>query len=179
MKNGGSVSYLTWDQASESKKNEFERLEKHILSKSFTPNIDFDNMKSLGNLSAKAIRKVMLLAVIKAERHKESHDGYMNRHVSIMKAIMGNVLDYAHKAEYDALEVTHEFQEPFGDDVSETLADISKQFNDGAMSRETYLELSYLVKDAKAELERIKQEEAERMEQQKELNRMDAFGEAD
>ena len=47
------------------------------------------------------------------------------------------------------------------------------------MSRETYLELSYLVKDAKAELERIKQEEAERMEQQKELNRMDAFGEAD
>lgn len=179
LKNGGSISYLTWDQASESKKNEFERLEKHILSKSFTPNIDFDNMKSLGNLSAKAIRKVMLLAVIKAEKHKESHDGYMNRHFSIMKAIMGNVLDYAHKAEYDALECNHEFQEPFGDDVSEVLADISKQFNDGAMSRETYLELSYLVKDAKAELERIKQEEVERMEQQKELNRMDAFGEAD
>ena len=39
--------------------NEYERLDKHILSKSFTPNIDFDNMKSLGNLSAKAIRKVM------------------------------------------------------------------------------------------------------------------------
>ena len=179
LKNGGQVSYLTWDQASESKKNEFERLEKHILSKSFTPNIDFDNMKSLGNLSAKAIRKVMLLAVIKAERHKEKHDEYMNRHVSIMKAIMGNVLDYVNKAKYDALEIRHEFQEPFGDDVSELLADASKQFNDGALSRESYVELSYLVKNAKMELDRIKQEEAERIEQQKELNRMDAFGEAE
>lgn len=183
LKNGGDVRYLTWDQASESKRNQFERLDKHILSKSFTPNIDFDNMKSLGNLSAKAIRKIMLLAVIKAERHKEKHDGYMNRHASIIKAIMGNVLDYRNKAQYDALVLRHEFQEPFGDDVSEMLADLSKQYNDGALSRETYLEMSYLVKDVKAEMDRIKQEEAERMaqqlEQQRELNKMDAFGEAE
>ena len=149
------------------------------FSKSFTPNIDFDNMKSLGNLSAKAIRKVMLLAVIKAERHKEKHDDYMNRHVNIMKAIMGNVLDYRHKSEHDALLVTHEFQEPFGDDMSELLADLSKQYNDGALSRETYVELSYLVKDAKAEIQRLKQEEAERLAQQMELNKMDVIGGAE
>lgn len=179
LKNGGKVEYLTWDQASESKKNQFDRLDNHILSKSFTPNIDFDNMKTLGNLSAKAIRKVMLLAVIKAERHKEKHDEYMNRHASIMKAIMGNVLDYVHKSQYEALELGHEFQEPFGDDVSETLADLSKQFNDGALSRESYVEMSYLVKDAKAELERIKQEELEAMAKQAQLNKMDVFGEAE
>lgn len=175
LKNGGNVSYLTWNEASESKRNQFERLDKHILSKSFTPNIDFDNMKSLGNLSAKAIRKVMLLAVIKAEKHKENHDKYMNMHASIMCAIMGNVLDYIHKAEHDALRLGHEFQEPFGDDVSDMLADISKQYNDGAMSRETYVELSYLIKDVKTELERIKKEQAENMEQQMALRRMDAF----
>ncbi len=175
LKNGGNVSYLTWNEASESKRNQFERLDKHILSKSFTPNIDFDNMKSLGNLSAKAIRKIMLLAVIKAEKHKESHDGYMNRHASLMKAIMANVLDYAHKAEHDALVLEHEFQEPFGDDVSETLADISKQFNDGAMSRETYVELSYLIKDAQVEIQRIKAEQQENLEQQMALQRMDVF----
>lgn len=175
LKNGGNVSYLTWNEASESKRNQFERLDKHILSKSFTPNIDFDNMKSLGNLSAKAIRKVMLLAVIKAEKHKESHDGYMNRHASLMKAIMGNVLDYAHRAEHEALLLGHEFQEPFGDDVSETLADISKQYNDGAMSRETYVELSYLIKDARAEIDRIKAEQQENLEQQMALQRMDVF----
>lgn len=154
-------------------------MDKHILSKSFTPNIDFDNMKSLGNLSAKAIRKVMLLAVIKAERHKEKHDDYMKRHFNLMRSILGNVLDYRHKSEYEALEAEHKFQEPFGDDVSEMLADLSKQYNDGALSRETYVELSYLVKDAKQEIERLKQEEAERMEQQMELNKMDVFGGAE
>lgn len=179
LKGGGKVEYLTWNEASESKRNQFERLERHILSKSFTPNIDFDNMKSLGNLSAKAIRKLMLLAVIKAERHKEKHDDYMNRHVSIMKAIMGNVLDYVHKSQYDALEIKHEFQEPFGDDMSEMLADLSRQYNDGALSRETYVELSYIVKDAKREMERLKQEEAERMAQQIEMNKMDVFGGAE
>ena len=85
----------------------------------------------------------------------------------------------AHKAEYDALLLRHEFQEPFGEDVSELLADLSKQYNDGALSRETYVELSYLVKDAKQEIERLKQEEAERMEQQMELNKMDVFGGAE
>lgn len=136
-------------------------------------------MKSLGNLSAKAIRKIMLLAVIKAEKRKETHDGYMNRHVSIMKAILGNVLDYKNKAQYDALQIGHEFQEPFGEDVSETLADVLKQYGAGALSLQSTLELSYLVKNAQKEIEQIKAEQAEAMEQQKELNRMDVFGEGE
>ena len=175
LKNGGELKYLTWDQASQSKTNEYERLDKHILSKSFTPNIDFDNMKSLGNLSAKAIRKIMLLAVMKADKRKETHDGYMNRHVNLMLAILGNVLDYTHQTEYKALGISHEFQDPFGDDVSDMLADLSKQYNDGALSRETYLEMSYLVKNVKLEMERIKQEQDEAMERQQEMNRLDAF----
>ena len=183
LKNGGKVEYLTWDQASQSKANEYERLDKHILSKSFTPNIDFDNMKNLGNLSAKAIRKVMLLAVIKAEKRKETHDGYMNRHASLMMAIMGNVLDYANKAQYDALQLGHEFQEPFGDDVSETLNDVLRQYGAGGLSTQTMLELSYLVKDAQKEMELIKQEQLEKMEKeierQKELNKIDVFGQGE
>ena len=183
LKNGGEVKYLTWDQASQSKSNEYDRLDKHILSKSFTPNIDFDNMKTLGNLSAKAIRKVMLLAVIKAEKRKETHDGYMNRHASLMLAILGNVLDYSHKSLYDALQIGHEFQEPFGDDVSDTLNDILKQFGAGGMSTQTMLELSYLIKDAKKEMELIKQEQLEKMDQQlkqqQELNKLDIFGQGE
>ena len=96
-----------------------------------------------------------------------------------MKAILGNVLDYRHKAEYEALELGHDFQEPFGDDVSETLADLSRQYNDGALSLESYVEKSYLVRDSKAEMERIKTEQAEKLAQQMALNKMDVFGEAE
>mgnify|MGYP003213619389 CR=1 FL=1 len=144
LKDGGKIEYLTWDQASQSKANEYERLDKHILSKSFTPNIDFDNMKNLGNLSAKAIRKVMLLAVIKAEKRKET-----------------------------------EFQEPFGDDVSEMLADVLKQYGAGALSLQSTLELSYLVKNAQKEYEQINKEQAEALERQMALNRTDVFGEGE
>lgn len=179
LKNGGQISYLTWDQASQNKQNEYERLDKHILSKSFTPNIDFDNMKNLGNLSAKAIRKIMFLAVIKAEKRKETHDDYMNRHASIMLAIMGNVLDYQNKAKYEALKLGHEFQEPFGDDVSEMLADVLKQYGAGALSLQTSLELSYLVKNAQVEYKRIKAEQEEAMEKQIALSRTDVFGEGE
>ncbi len=179
LKNGGKVEYLTWDQASKSKENEYARLEKHILSKSFTPDINFDNMKTLGNMSAKAIAKVFMLATIKAERHKEKHDEYMNRHGHLMCAIQGNVLDYKHKAQHDALKLGHEFQQPFGEDVSDTLNDALKQHGQGALSTETVVEISYLVKNAQKELERLKKETQERMEQQKELNRQDAFGPTD
>lgn len=179
LKNGGQLNYLTWDQSSKSKENEYARLEKHILSKSFTPDINFDNMKALGNMSAKAIMKIFLLAVIKADKHKERHDGYMNRHGHLMCAILGNVLDYKNKAQYDALVLGHEFQQPFGEDVSDILSDALKQHGEGALSTETLVEISYLVKNAPQELERLKKETQERMEQQKELNRQDAFGPTD
>lgn len=179
LKNGGEIKYLTWDQASESKKNEYERLDKHILSKSFTPDIDFDNMKGLSNVSAKALKQMMTLATIKAEKRKESHDGYMNRHANLMRAIMGNVLDYTNKSKYDALILGHEFQEPFGEDASETLSDLLKQFGAGALSLQTMLENSYLIKNAQIEMERIKQDQAEALEKQRELNKMDVFGTAE
>jgi SPP1 family phage portal protein len=178
LKNGGEIKYLTWDDASESKKNEYDRLDKHILNKSFTPDVDFNNMKGLSNVSAKALKQMMMLAVIKAEKRKETHDGYMNRAGNLLRTIMGNVLDYPNKAKYDALKLGHEFQEPFGEDVSDALNDILKQFGAGALSLQTTLEMSYIVKNSRVELARIKAEQAEALEKQKELNKMDVFGNA-
>ena len=108
-----------------------------------------------------------------------SHDDYMNRHASIMLAIMGNVLDYRNKSKYEALKLTHEFQEPFGEDVSETLADVLKQYGAGALSLQSTLELSYLVKNAQKEYEQISKEQAEALERQMALNRTDVFGEGE
>ena len=120
-----------------------------------------------------------MLAVIKAEKRKETHDGYMNRAGNLLRTIMGNVLDYPNKAKYDALKLGHEFQEPFGEDVSGALNDILKQFGAGALSLQTTLEMSYIVKNARVELARIKAEQAEALEKQKELNKMDVFGNAE
>ena len=55
------------------------------------------------------------------------------------------------------------------------MADLSKQFNDGALSKETYVEMSYLVKNSGLEMERIKAEQEEAIKQQQEANRLDVF----
>lgn len=177
LKDKGEMRYLTWDQASESKKLELERLEKHILSKSFTPDIDFDNMKGLSNISARALRQMLVLASIKAERHKEKHDDYLKRLGNLTRTILGNVMDYAHKAEYERLIVRHEYQEPFGEDTSERLTDLIKAFNAGGMSLQTFVESNPYIKDSTTELERLKQDQEEAMKREKEMNRMDTFGE--
>jgi hypothetical protein len=178
-RDGGELKYLTWDQASQSKKDEYDRLDKHIMSKTFTPDIDLDTLKGLGNVSAKALNKIFLMAMIKADKRKESHDDYMNRVASLMCSILGNVLDYTHKAQYDALKIGHEFQQPFGDDVSDVLADVLKQYGAGALSLQSTVELSYLVKNSKMEMERIKQEQADALAKQQALNKTDVFGEGE
>lgn len=75
--------------ASQSKANEYERLDKYYSFKTFTPNIDFDNMKSLVILSAKAYQKSNAAAVIKAGETKGNPMIiYMNRTGNLLRAIL-------------------------------------------------------------------------------------------
>lgn len=152
------AKYLTWDSAPESKQKEIEWLQKHILTKTFTPNIDFDNMKGLSNVTGKALQQMMLLANIKANRHKEQHDELLDRTSSLILSIIGNVLDVALKGECDKANIAHEFQEPFGEDVAETISNLVKARDGEIISTEGAVELNPLVKDAKTEMKRIEEE---------------------
>lgn len=153
-----AARYLTWDSAPESKKQELEWLQDQILNKSFTPKITLDSLKSVSQLSAKALRTVMMLAEIKADRHKETHDELLTRTANLFKAVIGNVLDVSLRGECSRLTVSHEWQEPFGDDSAESLEQIIKAVDAGIMSAETAVEMNPLVKNAIAEQERLTQE---------------------
>lgn len=161
-----AMAYVTWDAMPESKKNELEMLQNHILSKSFTPNITLDTLKQISQLSAKALRTVMMLADIKASKHKESHDELLDRTASLIKAIIGNVLDVSLKSQCDELEVEHVWQEPFGDDVAEALQNIATAIDNEILSRETGIERNPLVSDVALEKKRLAEEQAERAKQQ-------------
>ncbi|NDV47850.1 phage portal protein [Paludibacter sp. 221] len=150
-----AAGLVTWDSEPVSKENEIRWLQNHILSKTFTPNIDFDNMKSLSNVSGKALKQMMVLADIKAQKRKETHDELLDRIGSLCKAIIGNVLDVSLKAECERLVIGHEFQEPFGDDITEAINNIVKLYSDGLMSRETAIELNPYITDPTQELNRI------------------------
>ncbi len=164
-----AAKYLTWDSAPESKKQELEWLQTNILQKSFTPNITTDSLKALSQLSAKALKTVMMLADIKASKRKESHDEMMDRTASLVTAIIGGVLDVSLKSECDKLVVGHEFQEPFGDDVTNDLNNIISAVDAGLMSTDTGVELNPLIKDPQREMERLAAEKEERMKQQQSI----------
>ena len=161
--------YLTWDSAPESKKNEVDWLKKHILTKTFTPEIDFDTMKSLSNVSGKALSQMMLLANIKAQKHKELHDELLDRTASLVKSIIGNVLNVSLKSECDNLVIEHEFQEPFGEDIADTINNIDKSISGGFMSTETGVEQNPLIKDHQAEMKKINDEKTQAAQLQQDI----------
>lgn len=176
-----AAHYLTWDSAPESKQKEIEWLQKHILTKTFTPNIDFDNMKGLSNISGKALKQMMLLADIKASRHKDTHDELMDRVANLYKAIIGNVLNVSLKDECDKLIISHEFQEPFGEDIAAAIDNITKAKDSGIMSTEGAVEQNPLIKDKDLEMKRIKEEEENAAQKQRDMfgtnqNQDDIFG---
>lgn len=157
-----AMQYVTWDAMPQSKRDELDMLQSHILSKSFTPNITLDTLKSISQLSAKALRTVMMLADIKASKHKETHDELLDRTASLITAIIGNVLDVSLKSQCDELQIAHVFQEPFGEDVAESLADITSAVDAGILSTETAIERNPLVADVALEKQRLADEQAEK-----------------
>lgn len=164
-----AAKYLTWDNAPQSKKDEIEWLQNQILQKTFTPNITTDTLKSVSQLSAKALRTVMMLADIKASKHKELHEELLDRTASLVSSIIGNVLDVSLKSQCDNLVIGHEFQEPFGDDISESLDNIIKSVDAGIFSTESAVEINPLVKDVNRERQRLKEEQEEKSRQQQAL----------
>lgn len=162
----GDVKYLTIDSAPELKKLELEYLEKQILSKSFTPNISFDQMKGLSTISGKALKQMMILAEIKAQKHKETHDELIDRFISLIKSAIANVLDIKLKSQVDNLVVDAQFQSPFGEDIQEVISNLVNSIDSGMMSEETGRELNPYINDSQAESKRIEEERKIRREQQ-------------
>jgi hypothetical protein len=171
----GQLNYLVPDTANELKKQEMDDNEKHIFRETFTPNIDFDTMQSLTNVSAKALKQMMILADIKAQMRKETHDEYLKRIANLIISIIGNVTDVSLKSECDKLKVGHEYQEPFGEDIAEAITNAVKEYNAGGMSKETLIELNPLVKDKAQEKQRIADEEAIREEKEMEAYKRTVF----
>lgn len=162
----GDVKYLTIESAPELKKLELEYLEKQILSKSFTPNISFEQMKSLSNVSGKALKQMMVLAEIKAQKHKETHDELIDRFISLIKSVIANVLDVKLKSQIDNLVIDAQFQSPFDENIQEVITNLVSSIDSGMMSEETGRELNPYINDSQAESKRIEEERKIRREQQ-------------
>jgi SPP1 family phage portal protein len=173
------VRYLTWDSASESKRLEVEDLDRLILNSSFTPDISYEQLRGLSNISGKALKLLMTLAVIKADKRKETHDEYASRIGSLVTAIIGNVLNVGLKSECEQIKLLHEFQEPFGEDIEAAIGSLIRTYNAGGLSLESFIEMNPIIKDPESEKKRIKTQHEQELKEEARRARMDVFGSAD
>lgn len=178
LKNGGEMHYLERTNNNEARQDEVDKLDSLILKMSFTPNISIEELKGLSNASGETLRQIFMLAYIKADKRKETHDGYLTRTSNLVLSLLDNVLDIPGGG-YSDLVVGHEFQDPFGADLQQVLNDLLRQFNAGGLSLETLVSKSYLVKNPEKEMELIKREHEKKQKEQRENMLLDVFQQAE
>lgn len=83
--------YLSWDNAPQSKQIEFDLLLKMIYTLSQTPDVSFDNMKSVGAVSGTALKTLFTDAHLKVQDHREVLDEHLARRISIIKAYLAQL----------------------------------------------------------------------------------------
>lgn len=170
LKGESGASYLTYDSLPEGKKYEMDFLDKHILRGSFTPNIDYENLKGLSNVSGKALKQLMTLAKIKADSNKEIYGAMLDRFANLIIAIIGNILDVSLKSECNKLIIAHEFQEPFDEDISTLLNDLINATQNNLLSLETAIGLNPYVKNETEEIKKINLDQSMKTERERAVN---------
>lgn len=169
---GGDAEYMAWSQAPESEKLEFELLKNLIFSTTQTPNISFEEMRSIGSsLSGFAIRLMFTDAHMKVENKIEIFGEMFQRRVNLLKHILGTIINSSLAAEVDTLSIEPVFTPYLPKNTKEEIETLSiARGNKELISRETSLENNPYVANINEEIKRMDAEaQAEAEKAQSEL----------
>ena len=158
----GDAEYLAWQQSIDSQKEEIANERQEIFSGASCPDLSFDNLIGIGDLSGVAREFMTIDAKIKATEQMEIFGPVVQRCVSIIQSGMVNIshIKNAERIKNNYFEVS--FGSILPKNLTETLQNLSiagggKPFN----SQETVTAQSPYTKDVKKEVSTMKQEEKE------------------
>jgi len=145
-----SIEYLTWNQAPESIKLEWETLRSIVYNSTRTINLSIDNLKGLfGSApSSYAIKLLFTPAHMQAAENEEVFGEYIQRRINLIGSFTG--------VESGAVQPKFTYYLPKND--TEELTNIINAKNAGILSDESAVIDSPLTIDSNIELERIKSE---------------------
>lgn len=158
--NHGDADYLTNPNAPESSKLELDKLEQFIYTISSTPNLSFDNLKGLGNVSGTALRFMFLDAILKAKMNEGSNRTFIQRCLNVMISGTITTTNIAMKSQAKDLMFAIQFNSILPNDLKETVDILSTAVQAGLASRKTGVDILDLTDDNAAELEEINKEAA-------------------
>jgi SPP1 family phage portal protein len=152
----GKVEFLTRDQAPESVELELDNLLKYIYSLTSTPDISFENMKGMGEVSGVALEFLFLDAILKAKMNEPENRTMIERIISIMISgtITTTLTNLSSKSELTYFDIR--FNSILPNDLKATVEWLSKATGDKAfVSQETAVKILNIVEDHNEELQRI------------------------
>ncbi|WP_321519497.1 phage portal protein [uncultured Bacteroides sp.] len=155
----GDADYLVWQQSIESVKEELSQLRNELFSGTSTPDLSFDNLKGIGNVSGVSRKFMMMDAIIKASENMEVFGPVVQRCVSVIRAAMMNILDIKYKNDLTDNDIEITFGSILPEDLTEELDNLSlacggKPFN----SQRTIVSRSPYTKDTEEEMKAIEKE---------------------
>ena len=123
-----------------------------------TPDISFEQMKGLGNITGIALKMLFLDAHMAVNVEEETFGIGLQRRLNIIKAAIGALIDTSLENESKTVQLKPVIVPYLPQNVTETISDLTVAFTGGIMSQETAIEQNPLVPDSDTELERMQNE---------------------
>lgn len=149
------VDFLTYDNAPESVKLEIEQLEKFIYSLTSTPDISFDNVKGMGNVSGVALKLLFLDAIIKAKANEPENKTTVER---IVNVLMSGVVTTTQTSKKNLATTTFfdvKFNSVIPQDFDTLVKTLAAAHKDGIMSKKKAVEMLDVAEDIEEEVNLI------------------------
>lgn len=156
----GDAEYLTWSHSPESMKLEYENLKDLIYSMTSTPDVSFDNVKSIGNTSGLALKLMFLDAMTKAQDKQEIYGEGFTRRINLLKTMISG--SNMNAEGIDSAEIEIMFDNPLPENYVELIDSLSvARGGEAIMSKETAVKKNPLVDDADEEIKLLEKETSE------------------
>ncbi len=157
---GSEAYYLAWANAPESVKLEIETLLKMINMLTQNPDISFDTVKGLGQLSGTALKLLFMDAHLKVQDKREIFDDYLQRRANVIKAYIGQ-FNTQLEAVCDEMDIEPEIT-PYmlTNEMDELNYWLTANGNKPIVSQEESIEKSGISNNPKETYEKLKDEES-------------------
>ena len=155
----GDAEYATWNDSPQSIKLEMETAWDAIFSMTSTPDLSFNNIKGIGNVSGIAMQLMFMDAFVAMEEKLEIFDPALKRCLSVVTAGIGNYTDIKLKSDLETWHIDVSFDDKLPKDVRDMVETLSiASGNKPIMSQKTAASINPLVSDAENEISNLADE---------------------
>ena len=157
---GADAAYLTWNQASDPVKVEFENHFNQAYALTNTPRISFDQLQGSGNaLSGVSFRYVFMGAHMSVENSAEDIGPFMQRRVNFLVSALGSINTSFEKAS-ETIDIDVEIQPYMIDSIDDKVKTAVSAVEGGVWSRREGIMFAGNADRIESELKEIEEEQA-------------------